>query len=103
MSVRELVELARRAYGEGEVHYGDGTEGPHESAWLTLEVAKARTVLGVTPTLTLAQAVNATMAWYRAHKAGANARQLCDADISDFEKRSLSRPAATAADMKMCS
>ena len=105
ISVGELVEMARRAYGGGETHYGDGTEGPHESVWLTLDVAKARAVLGVTPALTLAQAVNATMAWYRAHKAGTAARQLCDADISDFEKRSSSRAAAAdpaSAGMKMC-
>jgi CDP-glucose 4,6-dehydratase len=91
-----VIELARRAYGKGEVEYGDGTEGPHESAWLALEIAKAARLLGVTPTLTLAQAVERTMAWYRAHGAGADARALCDADISDFESLALKRCAATA-------
>lgn len=100
-TVRELVELARRAFGAGDVRYGDGSEGPHESGWLALEIAKARTTLGVTPTLTLAQAVNQTMAWYRAHAAGADARQLCQADIADFEKRLAGRPAAASADLKM--
>ena len=47
VTVREVVELARAAYGDGEVHYGDGTEGPQESAWLALDVAKAQRVLGV--------------------------------------------------------
>ena len=90
--VRELVELARAAYGAGEVHYGDGTEGPQESAWLTLDGTKVEQVLGVTPRLTLMQAITQTMAWYRAHKEGATARQLCLANISDFENRALSRP-----------
>jgi CDP-glucose 4,6-dehydratase len=92
--VRELVEAARAVYGEGEVHYGDGTEGPQESAWLTLDVAKVEQVLGVMPRLLLVQAVTQTMAWYRAHREGADARQLCLADISDFENRALNRSAA---------
>jgi CDP-glucose 4,6-dehydratase len=92
--VRELVEAARTVYGEGEVRYGDGTEGPQESAWLTLDVAKVEQALGVTPRLTLVQAVTRTMAWYRAHREGAEARQLCLADISDFENRVLNRSAA---------
>ena len=92
--VREMVELARAVYGEGELHYGDGSEGPQESSWLTLDVAKVEQALGVTPRLTLVQAVTQTMAWYRAHREGAEARQLCLADISDFEKRAPNRSAA---------
>ena len=92
--VRELVEVARAAYGEGDVRYGDGTEGPQESAWLTLDIAKVEQALGVTPRLPLAQAVTQTMAWYRAHREGADARQFCLADISDFENRALNRSAA---------
>ena len=105
VSVGELVEMARRAYGRGETHYGDGKEGPHESAWLALDVARARAVLGVTPTLTLRQAVNRTMAWYCAQKTGADPRALCNADISDFEQRALNRIVAadaTADDRKLC-
>ncbi|MBI3704224.1 MAG: CDP-glucose 4,6-dehydratase, partial [Rhizobiales bacterium] len=90
--VRELVELARAAYGAGEVHYGDGSEGPQEQAWLTLDVAKVEQALGVTPRMTLVQAITQTMAWYRAHQDGAAARQLCLADISDFDSRAMSRP-----------
>ncbi len=87
VAVRDLVELARAAYGEGEVRYGDASEGPHESAWLTLDIAKARNVLGVSPTLTLVQAVTRTMAWYRAHMDGGEAHALCLADIADFASR----------------
>jgi CDP-glucose 4,6-dehydratase len=83
--VCEVVEMARRAYGKGEVNYGDGSEGPHESVWLALDAAKARADLGVTPRLTLKQALNWTIAWYRAQEQGADARELCLANISDFE------------------
>jgi CDP-glucose 4,6-dehydratase len=87
VAVRDLVELARAAYGEGDVRYGAGDEGPHEAAWLTLEAAKAESVLGVSPRWTLVEAVKRTLGWYRARVEGADARQLCDSDISDFEAR----------------
>ena len=87
VAVRDVVELARAAYGEGEVHYGAGGEGPHEAAWLALDASNAGAVLGVAPRLTLVQAIQRTMAWYRAHAAGGEARQLCESDISDFEAR----------------
>ena len=99
VAVRELVELARLAFGKGEARYGDGGEGPHESASLTLDVAKAEAVLGVAPRLNLARAIERTMAWYRAHSQGADAGVLCAADIADFEQRGRGEPAA---DRKLC-
>ena len=85
--MRDLVELARAAYGEGDVDYGDGSEGPYESGWLVLESRKAEMLLGLSPRWTLQEAVKRTMAWYRALRDGADARALCLADISDFESR----------------
>jgi CDP-glucose 4,6-dehydratase len=91
--VRDVVELARQAYGEGEARYAKSNEGPHEAEWLALDIAKAKSMLGVTPVLTLSQAVTQTMAWYRAHKNGALADQLCHTDIDGFIVRLLNRPA----------
>lgn len=85
VAVREVVELARSGYGRGTARYGDGSEGPHEAGWLALDTGKARDRLGIRPVWRLAEAVERTMAWYRAHDQGADARQLCHADISDFE------------------
>ena len=39
----------RRLRSEGEIAWGDGTEGPHEAGWLALEITKARNDLGVRP------------------------------------------------------
>lgn len=39
-TVREVIELARKAYGKANVSYGDGSSGPHEAGWLALETAK---------------------------------------------------------------
>lgn len=85
VSVRDLIEMARAAYGQGGVCYGAGDEGPHESGWLALDIAKARAVLGFEPRLKLGEAVNRTMAWYRAHRDGADALTLCQQDIAAYE------------------
>jgi CDP-glucose 4,6-dehydratase len=91
--VRQVVELAQSAYGMGQVTWGDGTDGPHEAGWLALEVAKARTVLGVKPRWALAQSVQRTVHWYRQLNRSADALGLCQADISAYEAASDSSPA----------
>jgi len=84
-TVREVVELAQTSYGRGEVIWGDGSESPHEAGWLALEIAKARTILRIAPKWSLPQAIERTMTWYCRQSQGEDARQLCIADIIDFE------------------
>lgn len=84
-TVRQVVELARAAYGRGEVVFGDRGTGPHEAGWLSLEAAKARVALGVRSRIGLSQAVADTVSWYRAQHEGADARSLCEAQIAAFE------------------
>jgi CDP-glucose 4,6-dehydratase len=84
-TVREVVELACQAYGKGDVRYGDGSAGPHEAGWLALETAKARVALCVQPRWNLIETVTHTLAWYQAQHAGADARELCLAEIADYE------------------
>lgn len=82
VTVREVVELARASYGQGDVVYGTGNEGPHEEESIRLEVDKVRTVLGVAPQWSLAAAVERTMHWYRGYAEAEDARALCEADIA---------------------
>jgi CDP-glucose 4,6-dehydratase len=84
-SVRDVVLLAKQAYGSGEVSWGEGNEGPHEAGLLALEIAKAQQVLGVTPRWSLRTAVQRTMLWYRRQQEGLAVRDLCAQDIGDFE------------------
>jgi len=84
-SVREVLSLAREKFGRGEVSWGDGTQGPHEAAYLSLEVAKSRHMLGVTPRWSLREAVSRTMDWYRQLAEGAAALELCHGDIVAYE------------------
>ena len=84
-TVRTVVQLAQSAYSNGQVEWGDGTTtGPHEAGWLALEVAKARSVLGVNPRWALVETVQRTIHWYRQQQDGADARTLCVADIEAF-------------------
>jgi len=84
VTVRQLVELSRIAYGAGEVVYGNPAEGPHEASMLSLEIAKARFVLDVCPKWGLADAVGRTMNWYQQQHQGSDTKSLCESEISAY-------------------
>lgn len=84
-TVRTVVDHARSEWRSGEIVYDDEPDGPHEAGWLALEIAKARTTLGVTPRWPLPEAVARTMLWYRRQQEGADARALCEAEIEQYE------------------
>jgi CDP-glucose 4,6-dehydratase len=83
-TVKDVISQAQKVYGRGEVVWGDGREGPHEANWLTLEIAKARHLLGYQPRWTLGEAIDHTIMWYRLQIEGVPARRLCEDDITDF-------------------
>ncbi|OZI53907.1 CDP-glucose 4,6-dehydratase [Bordetella genomosp. 5] len=85
--VRDVIEIARAAYGRGEVHYGTEITGPHEAGLLMLDTSATRAALGCAPRWTLADAVGRTMGWYRGQATGTPARDLCEADLAAFEAR----------------
>ncbi|MDO9406414.1 MAG: CDP-glucose 4,6-dehydratase [Polaromonas sp.] len=91
-TVGEVIRLAQGAWGGGDVVWGDGTEGPHEAGWLALEIAKARTALGVQPRWALQEAVARSLAWYVQHGRGASALDLCEADIAAYETGAVATP-----------
>ncbi len=85
-SVRSVINLARDAFGEADVTFEHAKSGPHEAEQLTIEIAKARQVLGFQPRWTLQEAVRRTIQWYRGHLSGDNAYQLCMQDITAYEE-----------------
>ncbi|HEV7577166.1 MAG TPA: CDP-glucose 4,6-dehydratase [Caldimonas sp.] len=96
-SVGEVIALARAAYGVGEWSADAEAGGPHEAGRLALEVARARSELGVAARWSLAEAVERTMRWYRRQHEGFAAQTLCDADIADHETARAVDAAAPAA------
>jgi CDP-glucose 4,6-dehydratase len=83
-TVREVITRVRPVFGKGRIEWSEGTEGPHEAGRLTLETAKARSTLGVSPRWSLATTIDRTAQWYRHHAEGENARSLCDGDLAAF-------------------
>ncbi|MGV2905897.1 CDP-glucose 4,6-dehydratase [Achromobacter sp. AGC25] len=83
-TVRDVVELARAAYGLGEAAYGTAGNGPHEAGLLALDTSRTRSVLGVQSRWGLERSVAETMRWYRAHHESRDARALCDAQIDAY-------------------
>jgi CDP-glucose 4,6-dehydratase len=84
-TVQDVVQLMRKAYGKGDVHFESGSKGHHEAGCLALEITKAKTMLDVKPRWTLAEAVTRTMHWYAAQHRGVDASELCKLDIAAFE------------------
>jgi CDP-glucose 4,6-dehydratase len=84
-TVGDVVTLAAQAYGRGQWTCPPDVAGPHEAGWLALEISRARTVLGVAPRWALGETVRRTLQWYRRLAEGADALDLCLADIDDFE------------------
>jgi CDP-glucose 4,6-dehydratase len=84
-AVRDVVELALESYGQGKVQFGEGDQGPHEAGWLSLETAKTRQLLDVSSRWSLSESITHTMNWYRDQHLGANARNLCLAQIDTYE------------------
>ena len=69
-TVRDVIEMACKAYGNGAVQYEDGNQGPHEAGLLALEITKAHRILGFKPRMIPADAIRLTMGWYRYQHSG---------------------------------
>lgn len=63
-----------------------GAQHPHEARHLRLDCSKARARLSWRPRWTIERALDATVEWYRAHAAGADARRLCTEQIDEYQK-----------------
>jgi CDP-glucose 4,6-dehydratase len=83
-SVKRVIELANQVYGPNAILWGDGSQGPHEAGLLSLEIVKAKEILGVSPRWNLEETVARTMQWYLQFREGAGAHLLCEADIAEF-------------------
>jgi CDP-glucose 4,6-dehydratase len=87
-TVREVVNMARDAFGRGGIAWGIKRDSLHEAKTLALDNTKAKEKLGVCPVWGLQTAVERTMHWYRRQLDGEDARALCEEDIEAFFLRS---------------
>lgn len=89
VSVREIIELAKSAYGKGEVHFYKSNNGPHEADLheanlLSLDVEKAQRELGVSSHWNIETSIEKTIDWYKCVARKEDARVLCLQQINEF-------------------
>ncbi len=82
--VQRVVEQLGARWGGGARWQLDDGVHPHEANLLKLDIAKADARLGWTPRWSLEDALGRVVDWHRAWRAGADARALCLAQISDY-------------------
>ena len=85
-SVCRMMELAQRTWGDhSAVHWGQSEPLLHEAGILRLDTSKFQNELRIRPVWHINQAVERTVEWYKKLNQGADAQNLCDSDINDFE------------------
>jgi CDP-glucose 4,6-dehydratase len=84
-SVEEVIALAQKAWGGGDVEFDLNSSKFKETGVLRLDTTLAQNELGVFPTWNTAQTIEKTINWYKNHILGANAMDLCALDISKYE------------------
>jgi CDP-glucose 4,6-dehydratase len=87
VTVSELAQIFIDAWGAGAWEDIHDPRAPIETHVLRLAIDKARAELPWQPRLTAHEAIHRTAAWFKAFAADpAQARPLCEADITAFEQ-----------------
>lgn len=84
--VEWVVDHLAEAWGAGAGWDRDVGEQPHEAQLLLLDAAKARTEIAWRPRYTLAEAIDATVAWYRAFQRGEDMAAFTRAQITTYQQ-----------------
>lgn len=83
-SVKTVIHEAQAHWNGAEVEFAQTLPDQHEAQLLTLDTSKAKSKLGITPRLSLEQTIAMTIKWYQALAEGADASQLCQANIAEY-------------------
>lgn len=84
--VGTVVDKVVRLWGSGEWADRSGGDAPHEAGLLSLDCTKAKALLGWKPRLSLDEALDWTLAWYRSYDA-ADMAAFCTHQITDYSAR----------------
>lgn len=79
----ELVSMFCKAWGEGAAWEARESGGPHEAAYLSLSIEKAKRALGFSPKLNIEKAIEWTVAWTKAYHRG-EAVSECERQIGEY-------------------
>ncbi len=89
--VGRLCDLAVSAWGEGAGWEQVGHVGGHEAGLLALDSTRARRDLGWSPLLSVDEAVEWTVGWYRARFDGGDMAAFSAKQIADYENRAVAQ------------
>ena len=84
LTVGEVASQIIQEYGKGtiNIHRKDNL---HEANLLMLDITKAKTVLGWKPAYSAKEAISRTVEWYKQFYAGADAKELTERQIREYE------------------
>ncbi len=82
-----LCDMAAWAWGPGASWEQVGHAGGHEAGLLALDSSRARKALGWRPVLTVEEAVEWTVGWYRARFDGADMAVFSAGQVAEYEAR----------------
>lgn len=85
--VEWIVKHLAQAWGQGARWEIDRGAHPHEAQTLKLDWTKAHQQLGWRPALRLSDALDYTLTWYKEVLEGADAREKCQTQIAEYEKK----------------
>ena len=85
-TVWEMAEGIVKRWGFGELLDVCDPKAEHESNLLTLDISKALFELGWKPKMSMEEALDATVEWYKRYKDG-DAFRLCISQIANYEKQ----------------
>jgi CDP-glucose 4,6-dehydratase len=84
-SVGEVVSRVINLWGDGASWVQDVTQFPHETEVLRLDCTKAQERLGWKPRWRLSQALEATVAWYKAYVQGKDIRKVIFDQLESYQ------------------
>lgn len=82
--VRQIVDVAMRAWGTGAASVVDEGKHPREARLLALDSSRAAEMLGIATKLEPEEAVRATVRFHRRLLEGADARELLGEEVEEF-------------------
>ena len=85
-SVERIANKVVELWGEGAAWVRDSAPAPYEDRFLQLDASRARYELGWRPRLKIEQALEWSIAWYRAWNSGKDMKEFTWQQMQDYEK-----------------
>jgi len=83
-SVEEVVTIANAYFGKGNFKFNKSTQDPHEEELLTLDIQRAKHILGFYPKWNIDMAIKNTIHWYKDFYLNSDPYKLCIEQIDSY-------------------